>query len=150
MNTRRKTGTSRARQAAPAKRRTAAGSSAKAAGKPAKAAARKAAPAKRSASRVASLAADCTIAQAGALKSQLAKVVSASGAVTVDLSSVRRIDTAGFQVLAAFIRERHSAGRDVRCEGASESFTVTAHLLGLSALFSPVRDDRLLAPAGRA
>lgn len=143
MNTRRKTGTSRARQAAPAKRRAAAA-------QPAKAAARKAAPAKRSASRVASLANDCTIAQAGELKSRLAKVVSAPGAVTVDLSSVRRIDTAGFQVLAAFIRERHSAGRDVQCKGASEAFTVTANLLGLGALFSPVRDDRLLAPAGRA
>ena len=138
MNTRRKTGTGRAPQAAPAKRRAEAA-------RPAKSAARKAAPAKRAA-----LAADCTIAQAGSLKSQLAKVVGAPGAVTVDLSSVRRIDTAGFQVLAAFIRERRSAGRGVQCEGATESFSVTASLLGLGALFSPVKDDRLLGPAGRA
>jgi len=142
MNTRRKTGTSRTRQAAPAKRRAAAL-------RP-KAAAHQVAAPKSSPKRVAALAADCTIAQAGALKSQLAKVFGAPGAVTVDLSSVRRIDTAGFQVLAAFIRERRSAGRGVQCEGATESFSVTASLLGLGALFSPVKDDRLLGPAGRA
>jgi ABC-type transporter Mla MlaB component len=143
MNMRRKTGISRKRQAAPAGRRAATA-------RPAKAAAGKAASAKRSTSRVAALAADCTIAQAVSLKSQLAKVLGAPGAVTVNLSSVRRIDTAGFQVLAAFIRERRAAGRAVQCEGASESFTVTAGLLGLGALFSPVTDDRLLAETGRA
>jgi ABC-type transporter Mla MlaB component len=143
MNTRRKTGTGRAPQAAPARRRAETA-------RPAKAAVRKAAPAKRAADRLAALAADCTIAQAASLKSQLAKVVGAPGAVTVNLSSVRRIDTAGFQVLAAFVRERRACGRDVRWEGASESFSVTASLLGLGALFSPVKDDRLLAPAGRA
>jgi anti-anti-sigma regulatory factor len=144
MTTRRKTGKGRTQKAAPARHRAAASRPATAA---ASAAAR---PAKRTSSKVASLAADCTIAQAGALKSQLAKVVGATSAVTLDISAVRRIDTAGFQVLAAFIRERRSAGRGVQCEGASESFTVTAGLLGLGALFSPVTDDRLLAPAGRA
>ncbi|HEY1284190.1 MAG TPA: STAS domain-containing protein [Steroidobacteraceae bacterium] len=138
MNTRRKTGTSRTRQANPARRRAAAS-------RPTTAAAHKGAAPKQSAKHVAALAADCTIAQAGVLKSQLAKVLGTAGAVTVNLSSVRRIDTAGFQVLAAFIRERRAAGRAVQCEGATESFSVTASLLGLGALFSPVKDDRLLA-----
>ena len=115
-----------------------------------KASARAAKSARRAADKVASLTADCTIAQARAMQSQLAKVLSAAGPVTLNLSSVRRIDTAGFQVLAAFIRERRAAGRDVQCAGATESFSVTASLLGLGALFSPVKDDRLLGPAGRA
>ena len=81
---------------------------------------------------------------AGVLKSQLAKVVRATSAVTLDISAVRRIDTAGFQVLAAFVRERRAAGRDVQFHGASDAFSVTANLLGLGALFGTVPDDRLL------
>lgn len=142
MKTRRKTGTRHARQAVPAKRRAAGA-------RPTQAAARKPA-AKGTSKRVALLAADCTIAQAGAMKSQLAKVLSASGAVTVDLSGVRRIDTAGFQVLAAFIRERRAAGRDVRCDGATEAFSVTASLLGLGALFGSVTSEQTPGSAGRA
>ena len=94
-----------------------------------------------------SLANDCTIAQAGDIKSQLSKVLTNAAPVAIDLSNVRRIDTAGLQVLAAFIRERRAAGREVRCEGATEAFQVTATLLGLGALFSPAMDDRLSAPA---
>lgn len=134
MTTRRKTSKGRTHKAAPAGRRAATAPAVKA----------------TRVARIASLAADCTIAQAAVMKTALAKVIDATSAVTLDVSSVRRIDTAGFQVLAAFIRERRAAGRAVQCEGASESFSVTAGLLGLSALFSPVTDDRLLGPAGRA
>ncbi len=126
MTTRRKSGTGRAQKASQPPR----------ASQPAKAA----------------LAADCTIAQAMAIKAQLAKVVSRPAAVTLDLASIRRIDTAGFQVLAAFVRERRAAGRGVEFQGASEAFSVTANLLGLGALFGTVTDDRLLRTpvAGRA
>jgi anti-anti-sigma regulatory factor len=167
MKTRRKTGGSRKQQAAPRKRATVQRTSTvvalKAVPAPRKSAAgsRQAMPAPRkplaasnksaTAARVhtqsAALAADCTIAQAGAIKKRLARVLGKPAPVTLDLSDVRRIDTAGLQVLAAFIRERRAAGRGVQCQGASESFLITANLLGLGALFSPVMGDLLSAPA---
>jgi ABC-type transporter Mla MlaB component len=138
MTTRRKTGTRRTQKAAPAKRSAVAGA-------PGRATTR----AERGAR--AALACDCTISQSALLKTQLAAVLNRPGAVTIDLSAVRRIDTAGFQVLTAFIRERQSAGRIVQCAGASESFSVTASLLGLGALFSSPEHQKLLAPsAGNA
>ena len=142
MTTRRTNGKGRTHQAAPAKRAVAS--------RPTKAAARASRAPKPTAQKVATFAADCTIAQAAVMKSQLAKVIDAKSSVTLDVTCVRRIDTAGFQVLASFIRERRAAGRGVQCAGASESFSVTASLLGLGALFSPVTDDRLPAPAARA
>lgn len=108
---------------------------------------RKNAAAKRPRSQPARLAADCTIAQAGAIKTRLARELAKPAPVALDLAAVRRIDTAGLQVLAAFIRERRAAGREVSCHGATEAFLVTATLLGLGALFSPAMDDRLSAPA---
>jgi len=96
---------------------------------------------------LATVPADCTIAQTGDLKADLARVLDVPAAVTLDLSAVRRIDTAALQVLTSFIRERRAAGRDVECRGASDAFLVTADVLGLRALFCPVMDDRLAAPA---
>jgi phospholipid transport system transporter-binding protein len=139
MKTRRKAGTGGKQQAAPRKRATAQRSARPVPRKPAAVA--------RTRTESAALTADCTIAQAGAIKSRLARVLAKPAPVTLDLSDVRRIDTAGLQVLAAFIRERRAAGRAVECQGASEAFLVTADLLGLGALFRQVRDDRLSAPA---
>ena len=96
---------------------------------------------------LATVPADCTIAQTGDLKADLARVLDLPAAVTIDLSAVRRIDTAALQVLTSFIRERRAAGRGVECRGASDAFLATADVLGLRALFSPVMDDRLAAPA---
>jgi ABC-type transporter Mla MlaB component len=70
------------------------------------------------------------------MKSQLARMLAKPACVTLDLSSIRRIDTAALQVLAAFILDRRAAGHAVSCSGASEPFMLTAELLGLSALFS--------------
>jgi ABC-type transporter Mla MlaB component len=79
--------------------------------------------------------ADFTIAQADDVRVQLARIVAKPASVTLDLSPIRRIDTAGLQVLTAFIRERGAAGRAVEFVGATESFLVTAQLLGLGAYF---------------
>jgi len=79
---------------------------------------------------------DFTIAQTADVKKQLSRMLAQPAAVTLDLSAIRRIDTAGLQVLTAFIRERRAAGRPVECSGASESFTVTAQMLGLGAVFA--------------
>jgi ABC-type transporter Mla MlaB component len=91
---------------------------------------------------LATLPTDCTIAQAADMKADLERMLATPAAVTLDLSAVRRTDTAALQVLTAFIRERRGAGRDVECRGASDAFLATADVLGLGALFSPVTDDR--------
>jgi ABC-type transporter Mla MlaB component len=77
------------------------------------------------------------------LKADLARVLAKPAVVTLDLSAVRRVDTAALQVLTSFIRERRAAGRGVECQGASDAFLATADVLGLRALFSPVTDDRI-------
>lgn len=98
--------------------------------------ARSAAPSRRDSSPT-TFPSDCTIAQADDIKAQLARILAQPSCVTLDLSSIRRIDTAALQVLTAFIRERRSAGRDVECRAASEPFMLTAELLGLASFFGP-------------
>ena len=89
-------------------------------------------------SRTTALGADCTIEHAPGLQKQLAKVLADRACVTLDFSAVKRCDTAGMQVLAAFIRERREAGRDIELASLSDNFRATAKLLGLTALFEPV------------
>lgn len=78
------------------------------------------------------LGADCTIEHAPVLHKRLAKVVANRACVTLDLGEVRRCDTAGLQVLVAFVRERREAGRDVELKDAPDAFLSAARLLGLS------------------
>jgi len=77
------------------------------------------------------LGADCTVAEADALKSALASRVAETGAVTLDVSALQRIDTAGLQLLAAFVRDRRAAGRAVAWGGRASALETAAHLLGL-------------------
>ena len=88
----------------------------------------------KSASGAFAVAAECTVADAGTLKSGLAKLLEDTGVVTLDISSVQRIDTAGLQVIATFVRERESLGRQVEWRGAAPSLAAAAKLLGLSSL----------------
>jgi ABC-type transporter Mla MlaB component len=81
------------------------------------------------------LSADCTIEHAPGLQQQLAKVLDDRACVTLDFGAVKRCDTAGMQVLVAFIRERREAGREVELASLSENFLATAKLIGLAALF---------------
>jgi anti-anti-sigma regulatory factor len=120
MTSRRKPGSTRSRKAAPRK----------------KAAASRPRVSGSSAPVSATFPSDFTIAHTADVKKQLARLVAKPEDVTLDLSPVRRIDTAGLQVLTAFIRERRAAGRGVQCAGASESFIVTARMLGLGAVFA--------------
>ena len=62
----------------------------------------------KSASGAFAVAAECTVADAGTLKSGLAKLLDDTGVVTLDIGAVQRIDTAGLQVIATFVRERES------------------------------------------
>lgn len=77
------------------------------------------------------LAAECTVAEADALKSALALRVDESEAVTLDVSALQRIDTAGLQLLAAFVRDRRTAGRTVAWRGRAPALETAAGLLGL-------------------
>ena len=88
---------------------------------------------------ITALGADCTIEHAPGLHKQLAKVLADRACVTLDFSAVKRCDTAGMQVLVAFIRERREAGGELELAGVSGNFLATAQLLGLRALFEPVR-----------
>ncbi len=81
-----------------------------------------------------SVAAECTVADANTLKTGLAKLLDSAAAVTLDISAVQRIDTAGLQVIAAFVRERESHGRQVQWHGDAPALTAAAQLLGLNAL----------------
>jgi anti-anti-sigma regulatory factor len=121
-----------------ASRRAAVSRKPKVSAKPARRAAAAAA-----AAAVTALGADCTIEHAPGLHLQLAKVLAHRACVTLDFSAVKRCDTAGLQVLVAFIRERREAGRELELASLSESFLATVQLLGLRAVFeagaAPVR-----------
>ena len=80
------------------------------------------------------VAAECTVADASTLKAGLARLLDDSGVVTLDVSAVQRIDTAGLQVLATFVRERESRGRQVEWHGTAPALSAAAKLLGLSSL----------------
>ena len=77
------------------------------------------------------LAAECTVAEADALKSALARRLDEPGPVTVDVSALQRIDTSGLQLLAAFVRDRRTAGRVVAWRGRAAALETAAGLLGL-------------------
>ena len=89
------------------------------------------------------VAAECTVADASSLKTGLSKLLEESGIVTLDIGAVQRIDTAGLQVIATFIRERESHGRQVQWRGQAPALSAAAKLLGLSALL------KLPTPAGQ-
>ena len=78
------------------------------------------------------LAAECTVAEADSLKAELARRLTASEPVTVDVSALQRIDTAGLQLLAAFVRDRRNAGRKVEWRGRASALEAAAGLLGLN------------------
>jgi len=95
----------------------------------------KAAPARRPKKRTGrplTLTAECTVAEAEALKSQLARRLEESQPVIVDVSALQRIDTAGLQLLAAFVRERRTAGLAVTWRGRAAALETAAGLLGLN------------------
>ncbi len=96
------------------------------------------APAATSRSEAASaiaLPAECTLAAAESLKLKLAALVRNESPVTVDVSGVRRIDTASLQLLAAFARDRSAGCLAVELRGESAAFAEGMRLLGLTPLF---------------
>lgn len=78
------------------------------------------------------LSADCTVAESAALKTGLLEILREPTPITLDIASVQRIDTAGIQLIAAFVRERESLGLQVEWHGAAPAFTSAARLLGVA------------------
>jgi ABC-type transporter Mla MlaB component len=94
-----------------------------------------AAPSTAAAPRTAvALAAECLVAGASTLKESLASLLDEPQPITLDITALQRIDTAGLQVLAAFIRERAGHGRTVTWRGTAPALTSAAQLLGLTSL----------------
>jgi ABC-type transporter Mla MlaB component len=77
--------------------------------------------------------AECLISSAGELKSALSALLATPGEVQLDVGALQRIDTAGLQLLCAFVRERNSQGRSTTWLGTTEVLGTAARLLGLSA-----------------
>jgi ABC-type transporter Mla MlaB component len=86
-------------------------------------------------STVLALPAECLVAGASALKEGLASLLDEPQPITLDITALQRIDTAGLQVLTAFIRERAGHGRTVEWQGVAPVLTSAAQLLGLTSLF---------------
>ena len=80
------------------------------------------------------LAAECLVSGASTLKESLAGLLDEPQPITLDITTLQRIDTAGLQVLTAFVRERASHGRTVEWRGTAAALTNAAQLLGLTSL----------------
>jgi ABC-type transporter Mla MlaB component len=80
------------------------------------------------------LAAECLVSEATLLKESLAGLLDEPLPVTLDISVLQRIDTAGLQVITAFVRERAGHGRTVEWQGNAPALTTAAQLLGLTSL----------------
>lgn len=65
------------------------------------------------------------------LKAGLLRLLDDSRAVVLDVSALQRIDTAGLQLLAAFVRDRRTAGYRVEWRGRAPALESAAGLLGL-------------------
>jgi len=91
-------------------------------------------PEKEPASNTLALAAECTVADAGSLKERLAGLLDEPQAVTLDVTALQRIDTAGLQVITAFVRERAGRGHQVEWQGTAPVLATAAQLLGLGSL----------------
>jgi len=74
-----------------------------------------------------------TIRTINSLQAQLAERLDESGTVQIDGSAVDRVDTAGLQLLAAFVRDLQAEARSVEWIGCSTALRRSANALGLGA-----------------
>ena len=83
------------------------------------------------------------MAEADSLKSALLRLLEEAQPVTLEVAAVQRIDTAALQLLAAFVRDRRTAGRQVAWRGRAAALDSAAALLGLSGMLElPAEDGR--------
>jgi phospholipid transport system transporter-binding protein len=72
-----------------------------------------------------------TIRTINSLQTELAERLDESGAVQIDCTAVDRVDTAGLQLLAAFVRELRAESRSIEWVGCSDALKKAAQALGL-------------------
>lgn len=89
----------------------------------------------------------CTVKDAAALKDTLCAVVGESSSVTLDVRAVERIDTAIFQLLYAFVRDRAAHDLQVTWLGAPSALLDAAALLGIHALLKLPEKETIGAAA---
>jgi phospholipid transport system transporter-binding protein len=73
-----------------------------------------------------------TLRDVTAFQAELAERLDDSGVVQIDASAVERIDTAGLQLLAAFVRDLRTDARLVEWTDCSAALRRAAHSLGLT------------------
>ncbi len=76
------------------------------------------------------------VSEAVSLKASLERFLEETRPVTLDIAGLQRIDTAGLQVIAAFVRERSAHGLRVEWRGSSAPLAKAARLLGLASLLN--------------
>lgn len=74
-----------------------------------------------------------TIRTINSLQTELAERLDDSGPVQIDGTAVDRVDTAGLQLLAAFVRDLRAEQRTVEWIGCSDALRKAATALGLDA-----------------
>jgi phospholipid transport system transporter-binding protein len=74
-----------------------------------------------------------TIRTINSLQAELAERLDESGHVQIDGTAVDRVDTAGLQLLAAFVRDVRAEQRAVEWVGCSDALRKAATALGLEA-----------------
>ena len=72
-----------------------------------------------------------TIRTINSLQAELAERLDESGNVQIDGTAVDRVDTAGLQLLAAFVRDLEAEARSVEWVGCSVALRRAANALGL-------------------
>jgi anti-anti-sigma factor len=78
---------------------------------------------------------ECCIDSLETPRQQLLRALSDKGSLSLDLSGVTRIDTAGLQMLVAFVLEMRRQNRHFVLLRPSEIFAQSARLAGLTDLF---------------
>lgn len=76
----------------------------------------------------------CTLKEATTVKAMLVDALDAGGDAQIDARTVERLDTSALQLLAAFVRDMHEAGRAVAWLGAPAELHRAARQLGLTGL----------------
>lgn len=80
------------------------------------------------------LPAACLVSDADSLKEHLAGLLDEPLPVRLNVTALQRIDTAGLQLITAFVRERAGRGRLVEWQGSAPALTTAAQLLGLASV----------------
>jgi anti-anti-sigma regulatory factor len=75
---------------------------------------------------------DLGIERTGDLRDLLFAQLDSGRSVVLDGSAVERVHGAGMQMLAAFVHERHAAGRKTRIESPSPTLVDAARVLALT------------------